>query len=48
MKKFKIELTRYDIEDMLRALNKGEELYDTWTVKSEDKEEVQLEITIEQ
>jgi|TARA_R100001463_G_C3493916_1_gene218303 VCBS repeat-containing protein len=48
MKKFKIEFTRYDIEDMLSALNKGEELYDTWTVKSEDNEEVQLEITIEQ
>lgn len=47
MKKIKIEFTRYDIEDMLSTLNKGEELYDTWVVMV-DNEETLLEITIEQ
>jgi len=47
MKKIKIEFTRYDIEDLLSSLNKGEKLYDTWVVMV-DNEEALLEITIEQ
>ena len=47
MKKSKITFTRYDAEELLSALNNGEELFDTWTIKV-GKKEVLLEIRIEE